>query len=166
MTRDDEIAELRTQIRLLTDRAELGELVDRYALSLDERRFDPATAAGLFTDDVRFSYPVGDGRTLEGYEESNLALMAPYERTQHLTGNHVIDLDGDRARVRWNAIMTHVHARETTDQRGEQPGTHFDVGAHFTAEAVRTPGGWRFREVSLAVQWTQGTPPPWVADAA
>ncbi|MCO1579489.1 nuclear transport factor 2 family protein [Crossiella sp. SN42] len=158
-TIEDELAALRAQVRLLSDRAEIGALIDAYALSLDERRFDAVTSAALFTPEVRFDFPVGEQETLENYAEAGHAVMGQYELTQHVTANHVIDLRGDHASVRWNAIMTHVHLRETTEARGERPGAHFDVGAFFTATAVRTPGGWRFSQLSLRAGWTAGRPP-------
>lgn len=158
-TIEDELAALRSQVRLLTDRTEISALVDAYALSLDERRFDAVTAAALFVPEARFDFPVGEHESLANYAEAGHALMGQYELTQHVTANHVIGLSGDRAEVRWNAIMTHVHLRETTDALGERPGAHFDVGAFFSAEVVRTPAGWRFARIALRAGWTRGRPP-------
>jgi SnoaL-like protein len=48
--------------------------------------------------------------------------MAPFQRTHHVTTNHLVDLDGDRAAVRFNLIATHVLADDVRERRGEAPG--------------------------------------------
>ena len=85
--------------------------------------------------------------------------MAPFQRTQHVTTNHLVDLDGDRASVRFNLIATHVHAEEVRQRLGEGPGAHFTVCDYYEGDTVRTGAGWRFRRQTLHVTWTEGTPP-------
>ncbi len=135
---------------MLSDRAEISALVDAYALSLDERRFDPVTAAGLFTPGVEFDLAVGGSTGLDGYAEASRELFGGFAFSQHVTANHVIELGGDRARVRWNAIVTHVHGV------AEQV---FGVGGLFTAVVERTVGGWRFARIELRAGWTTGSAP-------
>ncbi|MFI9720565.1 nuclear transport factor 2 family protein [Streptomyces sp. NPDC052396] len=135
----------------LTDHTEITGLIDRYLRSLDEARFDDAWARGLFTADIRISTPVGDQQGLDGLAEAERATMAKFRRTQHIGTNHLIDLDGDRATVRWNALMTHVHL-DTADGR-------FVVGGTFSGEVVRTDAGWRFRRLEVRAVWTQGEGP-------
>jgi hypothetical protein len=47
--------------------------------------------------------------------------------------NHIVDLDGDRARVR-----TTMHVM------------HMPMGGVYEGHAVRTPAGWRFRHFALS----------------
>jgi hypothetical protein len=84
--------------------------------------------------------------------------MAPFQRTQHVTTNHLVDLDVDRASVRFNLIATHVHAEEVRQRLGEGSGAHFTVGDYYEGDTVRTGAGWRFRHQTLHVTWTEGTP--------
>ncbi len=154
-----EFAALERQVRVLTDRAEITGLIDGYLLSLDGGRFDEAWARRHFTPDVRFTSPVGSHDGIEGLAEHEQATLDKFERTQHMGANYLIDLDGDRAAVRWNALMTHVHLAATQQSRGETPGAHFDVGGTFTGEAVRTPAGWRLRRLDVQAIWTTGRGP-------
>ncbi|MCC3771625.1 nuclear transport factor 2 family protein [Streptomyces sp. UNOC14_S4] len=158
-----DIAALQDRIGILVDRAEITGLVDRYLLSLDTLPggdgFDDEWARSFFTEDVEISSPVGEHRGIEGLAESERATMAKFERTQHIGTNYLIGLDGDRATVRWNALMTHVHLASTQAARGAEPGGHFDVGGTFTGEAVRTADGWRFRRLDIRAVWTNGQGP-------
>ncbi|MGW2874014.1 nuclear transport factor 2 family protein [Kitasatospora sp. NPDC001225] len=158
------LAALEQRVRVLTDRAEITGLIDGYLLSLDTvprggGRFDEAWARRYFTPDVRITTPVGDHEGIDGLAESEQATLGKFERTQHVGANHMIDLDGDRAAVRWNAVMAHVHLASTQRARGEEPGGRFDVGGTFTGEAVRTPDGWRLRSLDVRAVWTSGRGP-------
>ncbi|MFE4518833.1 nuclear transport factor 2 family protein [Kitasatospora sp. NPDC056783] len=161
---DEAFAALAQRVRVLTDRADITGLIDGYLLSLDTvphtgGRFDEAWARRHFTPDVRITTPVGEHQGIDGLAESEQATLAKFERTQHVGANYMIDLDGDRAAVRWNAVMAHVHPAATQRARNEEPGGHFDVGGTFTGEAVRTPGGWRLRSLEVRAVWTSGTGP-------
>nr|BFD88922.1 hypothetical protein KitaXyl93_02820 [Kitasatospora sp. Xyl93] len=159
-----DFAALEQRVRALTDRADLTGLIDGYLLSLDTvphggGRFDEAWERRYFTPDVRITSPVGQHEGIDGLAESEQATLGKFERTQHVGANYMIDLDGDRATVRWNALMTHVHLASTQRARGEEPGGHFDVGGTFTGEAVRTPDGWRLRSLDVRAVWTNGKGP-------
>ncbi|OKJ16839.1 nuclear transport factor 2 family protein [Kitasatospora sp. CB01950] len=159
-----EFAALERRVQALADRAEIASLVDGYLISLDTvprdgGRFDEAWARRYFTSDVRISTPVGDHQGIEGLAEAEQATLGKFERTQHVGANYLIALDGDRATVRWSAIMTHVHLATTQQARGEAPGGHFDVGGTFTGEAVRTSDGWRLRSLDVQAVWTTGQGP-------
>ncbi|MFE7312139.1 nuclear transport factor 2 family protein [Streptomyces sp. NPDC057555] len=158
-----EIATLTERVAVLVDRAEITGLIDRYLLSLDTLPggdgFDDDWARSLFTEDIEITSPVGEYRGIKGLAASEQATMAKFARTQHLGANCLIGLDGDRATVRWNALMTHVHLPSTQAARGAEPGGHFDVGGTFTGEVVRTADGWRFRRLEIRAVWTNGQGP-------
>jgi hypothetical protein len=162
---DSDIETLQRQVRMLLDRAEISDLVDRFSRDLDdytleERRFDVAWVRSYFTEDASVEYPVGSAT---GAERIAALIdgrgMAPFQRTQHVTTNYVIDLDGDRASVRFNLIATHVHAEDVRQRLGEPLGAHFTVGDYYEGETVRTDAGWRFSRQALHVTWTEGRPP-------
>jgi hypothetical protein len=156
---------LRHHVRALVDRAEISDLIDRFSRDLDDytldgRAFDVAWVRSYFTDDAEVDYPVG---TAMGAADISTLIdgrgMAPFQRTQHVTSNHIIDLDGNRADVRFNLIATHVHSEEVRRTLGQEPGAHFTVGDYYEGQVVRTEAGWRFRRQSLRVTWTEGSPP-------
>ncbi|MFF0293018.1 nuclear transport factor 2 family protein [Kitasatospora sp. NPDC004615] len=157
-------AALERQVQVLVDRAEITGLIDGYLISLDTvpqggGRFDEAWARRYFTSDVRISRPVGEHEGIAGLAEAEQVALGKFKRTQHTGANYMIDLAGDRAAVRWNAIMTHVHLAATQQARGEEAGGHFDVGGTFTGEAVRTSDGWRLRRLEVQAVWTNGKGP-------
>ncbi|MFI6514201.1 nuclear transport factor 2 family protein [Spirillospora sp. NPDC050679] len=143
----------------LPDRTAIIELIDRYMVSLDDRVFDDDWARAFHTEDFAATTPVGDGEGLAEAAESTRTAVGRFDATQHFSSNHIVDLDGDRARVRWYALMVHVHLAETARARGQEPGAHFDVGGTFEGEAVRTPQGWRFRRLDVRPVWFNGRPP-------
>jgi hypothetical protein len=160
-----EMETLQRQVQMLVDRAEISDLIDRFSRDLDDytldgRPFDVAWVRSYFTDDASVEYPVG---AATGAESISALIdgrgMAPFQRTQHVTANHIVVLDADRASVRFNLIATHVHAEEVRRRLGERPGARFTVGDYYEGEVVRTSAGWRFRRQTLHVTWTEGTPP-------
>jgi hypothetical protein len=156
---------LHRQVQALVDRAAVSDLIDRFNRDLDDytlegRRFDVEWVRSYFTESATVEYPVGKAT---GAQEIATLIdgrgMAPFQRTHHVTTNHLVDLDGDRATVRFNLIATHVHAEEVRERLGEGPGARFTVGDYYEGEVVRTEIGWRFSHQTLHVTWTDGTPP-------
>lgn len=167
MTADD-LDVLRRQVRVLTDRAEISDLIDRFSRDLDERTldgrpFDVDWVRSYFTEDASVDYPPGSAT---GAEDISALIdgkgMSPFQRTHHVTTNYVLDFagDGDRASVRFNLIATHVYAEEVREELGQEPGARFTVGDYYEGEVVRTPAGWRFSRQTLHVTWIDGRPPP------
>ncbi|MUN37109.1 nuclear transport factor 2 family protein [Actinomadura litoris] len=155
-----------TEIAELVDKLEIGELVARFFASLDERQADPrahpfdeAWARRFFTEDVRFRFPVGAFAGRDIAPRMQTLAMDMWGRTQHLAGIPLVELDGDQASVRWDAVHTHVQLESTQAARADRPGELMMSGGHYDAEVARTGDGWRFRVVVLTVAWTTGKPP-------
>jgi 3-phenylpropionate/cinnamic acid dioxygenase small subunit len=137
----------------LTDRAELADLLVRQGLWLDERRYDEAPA--IFTPDATVATPGGTAEGIGALTAQARKNHDPYARTQHITTNVLIDLDGDRATVRANQIAAFV--RDAGADR--LPQAEFTLGERYRFEAVRTPEGWRFTRVEVTPVWGQGNLP-------
>jgi hypothetical protein len=120
------------------DRVELAELMHRYALAIDTARFDDLR--DVFTDDASVDFGSVDqyveGATgvsgIDAIVNWFRTVLAPFPDVLHFMSNHVIDLDGDRARVR-----TTMHV------------LHMPMGGIYDAQAVRTAHGWRIRNFRL-----------------
>ncbi|MFF9852784.1 nuclear transport factor 2 family protein [Streptomyces litmocidini] len=149
---DNDIAALRTQVRLLSDRAEIAELCDRYVMHLDKNRGNDTWFDSVFTDDVHLTFPMGEYKGMDGLAAFQQMARTTFERTHHIGSNYTIELDGDRAGIR--AHLTAVHVRQ-----GGEPATHFDIGGHYEAEAVRTADGWRIRRFTFDLVWNAGQGP-------
>jgi uncharacterized protein (TIGR02246 family) len=83
------------------DRDEIRDLLSRYCLYFDEGSV--AEWARLYCDDGEF---IGPGQHLKG-REAITALLAdlPPSTVHRVTVNHVIDIDGDRARCRSSVLL-------------------------------------------------------------
>jgi uncharacterized protein (TIGR02246 family) len=118
------------RIRALEDKDAIRELTARYCWAVSRNEVDAISA--LFCEDGAF---VMDDRRYEGREairESYGASM-PDPPTRPFIQNHVIELDGDRAKG--------VCAVEI---RAVQDGEAYTGAGHYEDEYRRVDGGWKF----------------------
>jgi hypothetical protein len=141
----------------MLDRAEIAELVDRYIHlldSADDPERDDEAYRRVFTDDVRLTFPIGQRQGIAGLAQFQRSAYLCWERTYHQSGNHVIDLDGDLARVR--AQVWALHVEGGAEPMGVSDAHRFDVGGSYDATAVRSGTGWRIAALEFIVLWTSG----------
>ncbi|MET8795817.1 nuclear transport factor 2 family protein [Nocardia sp. NPDC004568] len=133
----------------LSDRAELIELLGRYADIADLKEFTELPRR-VFTDPVTVDFesvsgippttvPLGD------YREILRASFASFAATHHVITGHVVEIDGDRATI-------HAHVRAEHWLPGELANGGPDrwlVVGYYDNEAVRTTDGWRLTRVKL-----------------
>jgi hypothetical protein len=139
------------ELRDLLDREQIVALSNRYLGSLDDKEIiDEHWAASLFTDDVRV---VHRGFEMNGLEEiafGHRFVVEGWERTLHFTTNHRVELDGETASYNARLFAIHLH-------KGAEPPEPYLIANVFTAEARRTPDGWRFQSLSQETVWSSGT---------
>ncbi|MDT0266123.1 nuclear transport factor 2 family protein [Streptomyces sp. DSM 44915] len=146
------VAALRAEVAALRDRADVAALCDRYVGYLDHGRDRDDWFGAVFTEDARLTFPFGAYEGFAGLAAFQSMARTTFERTHHIGGTNEIVVDGDRARVR--GVVLAVHLR-----RGDEPDSHFQIGGHFRAEAVRTPAGWRLSGFFFDLVWRAGEPP-------
>jgi hypothetical protein len=151
-TIQDDIAELRSELRTLRDRAEIARLCDRYAIHLDLSRHSDDWLDTVFTEDALVTFPMGQYKGMAGLRRFQEMARTTFERTHHLSSNYDIELSADQASIRAHLMAAHVARREDLAH-------HFTIGGHYEAEAVRTDQGWRLRELTFDLVWTAGDPP-------
>ncbi|MFI6513174.1 nuclear transport factor 2 family protein [Streptosporangium sp. NPDC050855] len=130
---------------LTADRVEIAGLFTRLAHLLDEARWEDAGT--VYTDDVVVRSPRGG--ELHGIDEIVGYLRGSEvegERTQHLTTDLLVDVDGDRAAASANSLVYFY-------RDGRAP--HLTSGLRLACTAARTPAGWRFRESRITLAWTR-----------
>ena len=126
-----------TLVRELADRAELGDLVARHSLWIDEGRYDEAGM--LFTEDVVVTSPRGEASGIEALVGLVRLGHDMYARTLHNKCNVVIEVDGETATVRAHDIGVFVIDDKTQS-----------IGAAFHRYgARRTVNGWRFDSLQV-----------------
>ncbi len=138
------------QLRWLVDRAQISDVLIEYARCADAA--DWSAMGELFTEDGSAVFAAGSfpGRA---FGAAAGAAMAIFSGTHHISTNHAIHIDGDRANTRSYLQATHI--TDPTDN-----SQHADVGGWYDNELARTAEGWRFTRVELTFVWTAGAPWP------
>jgi 3-phenylpropionate/cinnamic acid dioxygenase small subunit len=138
------------QLKALVDRAEIENLLVRYAAALDGHDWE--LLATCFTTDARYRFPhAGDVTGVEAITEVCRASLEPLDGSQHLIGSPHVEVEGDRARSRCSFQAQHV-------RRGAEGGRNYIVAGTYVDELSRTDAGWRIERRELQRVWTDGNP--------
>ncbi len=136
------------QLQWLVDREAIRNLVYQFGVSIDDQ--DKEGFAATFTEDGVLE--AGWGGRIEGRGAiATMTGMPSSWRTQHLFGNILIDVSGDRATARAYMVATHVFDTVDITQ-------HARAGGWYEQELVRTADGWRFAHVKLIIVWAGARP--------
>jgi hypothetical protein len=126
-------------IQEISDRLEIQDLLARYCDAVDRHDWDAFER--IFTPDAFIDYSAmggssGDLATTKAFLAETAAPLFP--SWQHMVGQTVLDIDGDRARAR-----TLCH-NPMILRDGDDP--HLILcGLWYRDELVRTEDGWRIR---------------------
>lgn len=136
------------KLQWLVDRALISDLLVEFARSLDER--DWAANTALYVPEGVMT--AGDFLRLEGHEQlmqtGSERGLAQYAGTWHLSSNHAIFIQGDRARTRSYLLGVHMLGNSTSH--------HADGGGWYDCTLRRTELGWRFVTVHVTEIWHAG----------
>lgn len=137
-------------LQTLIDRAEITDLVTRYVTAVDRRNWD--LYRSVFTDDAHIDYTAVGG--IAGSVEEMCSwlntTLGMFEACQHLVSNFDIAVDGDQATATvmvFNSMQLPNHPVWAT-------------GGWYHHKLVRTPQGWRSRELTEEASWFKGFPKP------
>ncbi|HEN8736036.1 TPA: nuclear transport factor 2 family protein [Pseudomonas putida] len=136
---------LSEKVKWLVDRANITDLINRFAQSID--RHDASAYASLFTDDAVLELPFA---TISGRQ--NIASMKPVPAKNaghHIASNYFISIDGATAVAQSYLQTTHVFDRQ-------HPRSFEQAGGWYDYELRKTNNGWRFSKVKLSVVWESG----------
>jgi 3-phenylpropionate/cinnamic acid dioxygenase small subunit len=138
----------------LADRRSIDDLLIRYAVAIDTK--DWALLDTCFTADAHVDYTESGG--VQGaYPEVRRWLekvLALFPVTQHLIGNTVVQLHGDRATAR-----TYVF-NPMGSPKPEGGLKMFYVGAYYNDVLERGPEGWRIARRIEELAFFDGGPDP------
>ena len=138
----------------MTERDEIIEKINLYALAVDARRWDLFDR--IFTGDCDADYGTSaHWRELAGFKSDFAAFHAPFDATQHLMMNHQVLIDGNRAHSltygSWRLV------RQATADAGDG-GPLWDGSGWYDDQWVRTGEGWRIASRVCRVIWFTGNP--------
>ncbi|MYB03214.1 MAG: nuclear transport factor 2 family protein [Acidimicrobiaceae bacterium] len=137
-------------LQTLIDRAEITDLLTRYARAVD--RQDWELFRTVFTPDAHIDYTqvggiAGDLDTVVGFLSE---VMSMFEAMQHMISNIDITIDGDEAKV-----TAMVYNPLKLPDSGM-----WATGGWYHHELVRTDEGWRSRSLVEEAGWFDGVPEP------
>lgn len=135
-------------LKRLVDRAEISETIVRYFNSLDFKDWSAMRSTLAETIEVDFSELFGDPRATHASDDFVAfarQVLSGFVATQHISPNHVIAIEGDRATVSagmyaWHKVSPEAAAANTFTLRGS-----YGIGM------VRTPAGWRMDRLHMSV---------------
>lgn len=126
-----------------TDRDQVVEAMAELAAAIDARRWDEVAATFLADAD---GYGAHGRDAIVATMRGHLDGCGP---TQHLLGNHRVDLHGDRARCRAYGRVHHEGA-------GPMAGERLDVMGEYDDRWVRVDGRWRLATRTFDVRILDG----------
>lgn len=139
-------------LALLQDRADITDLINRYATGIDRR--DWALYRSIFADELEMdfsSYSGQPGAKMTGDEwVAGVQLLLPgFDATQHLFSNFVIEADGDDATATVYMQAEHFIANSLGDN------SH-TLGGYYVHKLKRSAQGWKIHATTLNVTWSRG----------
>jgi hypothetical protein len=142
-----------SKLQFLLDRAEIGEVVSRFATALDQQ--DWPLFRSCFTDEIEVDYSdfrreppaVVSADTFVSQRCEGLEGLT----TQHLSTNHIITVEGNSATCTSCAV---IHRRRQRDAKHDALDTH----GYYTHTLTRTAEGWKICKVRQRVLWSSGDP--------
>lgn len=141
------------KVQWLVDRALISDLLFSFARALDTRDFEAYVEN--FAEEGTLELPdpsSGDGAGVLLRRDQlmdTLQGLKKFSATHHISTNHQITIDGDRASSRSYLQAVHV---------GSSPFDHWDAGGWYDCEYRRTSEGWKFTRVMLTEVWVAGDP--------
>ena len=134
----------------LIDRAEITDLLTRYATAVDNRDWE--LYRSVFTPDAHIDYTSAGG--IKGSVDELARwlgdALALFEVTQHLIANVEIEVEGDQATARAMFFNPMKVPRQPL----------WTIGGWYSHKLVRTGEGWKSRELIETSSWTDGIPEP------
>lgn len=136
------------QIQRLSDRAEIWDLVCAYARAID--RLDVDAVRSVYAADG-----VDHHTGFDGHADDFVAFLAralpTLGGTQHILGNHLVEIRGDQAVAETYATAVHW-GEPSTD-----PALNYTSGLRYIDHLVKEDGRWVIAERWAAREWTIAT---------
>jgi hypothetical protein len=139
---------LEEKVQYLLDRTEISETVVKYFSSLDHKDWAAMRATLAPTLDLDFEQLFGDPparHDSDDFAAFASGVLGGFTATQHISPNHVIEIDGDSAICR--AYMFAWHTVPTPSRLEDE----YLLRGHYVADMVRTDDGWRMSGLHMTV---------------
>ena len=138
-------------LSLVRDRIAVIEVVLAVARALDVK--DWAACRSCFTDEIETDYSDLRGEPPQTVKSDDFVALRRTAleslKTLHLSANHLVTVDGDRAACVSAAV---IHRFRPED------GERFDTYCAYTHGLVRVGGQWKISRIRQTVYWNTGNP--------
>jgi ketosteroid isomerase-like protein len=132
----------------MDDRAAVIDTVNRYATALDSR--DWALLDEVFTPDAVGDFGAGPLSGREALRDLVRRVVGGGGPSQHLLGNHRVEVDGDTARCV-------CQVRAFSAGSGAAGGGSYELLGEYRDQLVRTPDGWRIARRDMTIHHEIGS---------
>ena len=136
----------------LVQREAIRDVLHRYCRGADRR--DATLMRSAYHSDALDHHGGFDGRALDFIELLIGTNASDAEPSQHLLGNIMIELDGDRAWV--ESVFTCRYGRTPT--AGDRRSRHVVLGGRYWDRFERRDGDWRIAERTVLLDWSEERP--------
>ena len=137
-----EVAELRREVRLLSDRQQIVDCLHRYARGLD--RFDRDSLSSAYFADARDHHGTFRGSPQE-FVDWVMNVMQRWDSSLHILDLNNLEINGDEADSECYVLFT--------QRRAEGDAIDFG-GARYLDHLERRDGEWRIADRTLVFDWT------------
>ena len=140
---------MNTTERYLLDRAQISDVTSAFAIALDTRDWE--LFRSLLADEVEIDYPDSVGVatfTAEELVATATGFFSRLDATQHISANHLISINGDKATCTSTLHAQHYLAAQTDAPVQRQIGYYINRLEH--------RGTWRITHSQQRVLWQDG----------
>ncbi|MFL6089339.1 MAG: nuclear transport factor 2 family protein [Aeromicrobium sp.] len=134
-------------LQTISDRIEIDDLITTYTRAVDTLDWDRFDT--VFTPDATIDYTASGGLkgTRDEVRDWLAATLPMFSNMQHYVAQKEVRIDGDTADVRVY-LMNPMQIEQPDGSKW-----HMDVGGYYLHKLVRTPDGWRSRELVEELAW-------------
>ena len=138
---------------LLLDESRISQLVFRFAHAFDFQNWILMRSCLMDEIDVDYSDFRAQPPTFlnaDDFVKERRASLTGI-RTQHISANHVVTIDGDRASCKACAVIYRFDPNLPSEN-------FFDTHCYYQYDLERTPDGWKISKIKQTVLWSTGNP--------
>lgn len=130
------------------DTSAIVNVINLYGLAMDTQRWDLFDR--IFARDVDVDFgPSSSWKDLAAFKSDFATYHAPFDSTQHVMTNHVVDVSGDSAHAFTYGLWRLI-------RRGMEGGDFWEGTGWYDDTLVRTAEGWRIKHRVCRLVWWGG----------
>jgi hypothetical protein len=140
------------KLQLLLDRAQIGEVIHRYPVSIDAR--DWKLFRSIFTDEIEvylgspIQMPKLRTVSADEFTDQVTGVISRFDVTQHFLTDYHLEINGNDA-----MCVSYMQARHF-----KQGQPTWDMGGYYTYHLIRVGESWKIPKYTLTVTWEENRP--------